>query len=143
MAWQRGPAAQGHHDIFLIPLLTRDPPPNAQPADTLVRAETEESLGAGRHEDLVYLATDVTETLGTQQVAVAFDPNTLFQLCANLAEKSACADGAVAVSLALPCSPTTARRFQPWKDIRWVPPSRAEGAVSQLARKWGLGFGGR
>ena len=136
VAWARGPAAQAQHDLFCLPLLTADPGSNVQVSDALVRPASRSPA------DTVYLASDVTEIDGIQRVGVSFDPQTLFELCANLAEKWSAADGTTGMSFTLPCSPSTGRRFQPWKDVRWLPHASdlgAVGAVSGLARRL---FGG-
>ena len=130
LAWQRGPAAQATHDLFCLPLLTSQPPSAAHLADNVCKPFTRESA-----QELVYLTTDVSTMDGVQRVSVAFDPVTLFELCANLAEKWPAGGGTVGISVTLPCSPSSGRRFQPWKDVAWIPSDRQDGPVSQLARR--------
>lgn len=129
VAWQRGLPAQGHHDLFSVPLLTGEPGPDVQTSNSMMRP----MKGAS---ELVFLTGDVTEVEGVQQVRVAFEPHTLFELCANLAEKQSAGDGTTALSFTLPCSPTTGRRFHPWKDVRWLPSDRIAPGVASLARRW-------
>ena len=132
VAWQRGLPAQGHHDMFSVPLLTGEPEGDVQTSASMTRP----MRGAS---ELVFLSNDVTEMDGVRQVKVAFEPQTLFELCANLAEKWPAGDGTTALALTLPCSPTTGRRFHPWKDVKWVPSDKVDtGGMSSLARRlWG------
>ena len=131
MCWQRGLPAQGYHDVFYIPLLTGDAGPHVQVSDNLTRPVM-------RNGDLVYVGPDLTEVAGTQSVAVAFDPSTLYDLCTSLAEKTSNPDGTTGVGMMLPCSPSTGRRFQPWRDVRWLPTDRATG-VTSLAKRFLFG----
>ena len=129
MSWARGLPAQGQHDIFCLPLLTGETENGVQLSSALIRPP-----GRGACGSLVYITSDASELEGVRRVAVAFNPQTLFDLCANLAEKWGSPDGSTGVAFMLPCSPSTGRRFQPWKDVRWLPSER-EGVVSSFARR--------